>query len=149
MGIMSRGLLLVALIATLQAEILYKQTIHENYGQIEAVDNDFTGEVVGYAEFRINPEDSSAYIALLRVFQGYQKKGIGAELLTKALYYIRTRGCKQITLIASPYTKEISIKKLVEFYRRFGFEVFPEEKKRELDRGIESFSSCHMIAKND
>ena len=69
--------------------------------------------VIGYT--------GNAYISKLHVETKVQKKGIGTQLLKKALEDLKARIIRRVTLIPYSFTKEIPRTKLIAFYERFGF----------------------------
>lgn len=70
-------------------------------------------ELIGYVEVVSNCV-SDAYIQDLMVRPDYQNKGIGTELMNKAISYIKEKGIYMISVI---YGEE----ELRSFYERFGF----------------------------
>lgn len=108
------------------------------------LDNKFIGKVVidyvtsGYYEFedemsedRYNelfPDDGFAKIEYISIDDRYTGKGYAKQLMYKALENIKENGEKTVYLNASPMGHHgMSIDDLVEFYKKFGFEIFIDD----------------------
>lgn len=78
---------------------------------------------------KIFPEEF-ATIQDLRVDTNHTEKGIGTQLMNKALDFIKnTMKVKIVFLNASPMDhKALSIEPLINFYKKFGFKVFLRKK---------------------
>ncbi len=138
----------------------FEEEINEDEVYIKAdLDGDYVGTVhfqyvvSGYFEFEdemteeeynnLFPNDSFARIEALNVSDEYKGKGYGKELISRALKEIKKTGEDRVYLNANPMGfSGLPINALVEFYKKFGFEVFVDDytENKEMVLKLESSS---------
>jgi ribosomal protein S18 acetylase RimI-like enzyme len=72
------------------------------------------GKLVGYIDV-LSDGSVDAYLQDLLVLPEYQKRGIGSELLKRAIKYLQQKKIKAIQVIFDP--------DLEDFYKKFGFHI--------------------------
>lgn len=98
------------------------------------------GKPVGHV-FSIS-YDHLGWIGLLRVDPDYRNRGIGSELMRKAISYLRSKGVKVIKLEA--------VQKAVNLYRRLGFkEEFESLRLRALIQNISIIENTSVMTSSD
>ncbi len=78
-------------------------------------------KMIGYCIVIFDVKDSTGFITGLAVLPEFQNRGIGSELLTHAVHYLRQKKCEKIKL--SVWKDE---NQLLTLYTQFGFKVQPE-----------------------
>ena len=76
------------------------------------------GETIGYVIFSSDTSSSTVYLASLAVESQYRRRGIGTELMRRAMEAARTRGAQRMTLHV-----RTSNDGAIEFYRGLGFGI--------------------------
>jgi ribosomal protein S18 acetylase RimI-like enzyme len=72
------------------------------------------GKLVGYMNV-LSDGSEDAYLQDLMVHPKYQKRGIGSELLKRAIKYLQQNRVRAIQVIFDPEAED--------FYKRFGFNI--------------------------
>lgn len=90
-------------------ESCYKNELMTSYFHISVYDGD---KLVGYID-TVSNGVTDAYIQDLMVHPEYQGKGIGTELMSRTIAYLKERKIYMISVVFE--------KKLLPFYKRFGF----------------------------
>ena len=72
------------------------------------------GKLIGYIDV-LSDGSVDAYVQDLIVLPEYQKRGIGSELLKRAIKYLQQKKIKAIQVIFNP--------ELEGFYKKFGFNI--------------------------
>jgi ribosomal protein S18 acetylase RimI-like enzyme len=72
------------------------------------------GELIGYMNV-LSDGSADAYLQDLMVHPKYQKRGIGSELLKRAIKYLQQKRIRSIQVIFDPEVED--------FYKKFGFNI--------------------------
>jgi len=103
----------------------FKITKEDEYNYITAFSD---GIEVGELTYHVEIDDY--YIVIDDVFSKNRGSGVGTELMNKAISIIKKKypNIKVIMLDANPNRQpKVPLDKLVEFYRKFGFEIYKPE----------------------
>lgn len=106
-------------------QIKFKSSKEDEYNYITALSGP---DVVGELTYHVELDDY--YIIIDDVASKTHKNGVGTALMNKALSVIRKKypNINVIMLNASPFGEpKIPLPKLVDFYKRFGFDVYMPE----------------------
>ncbi|MEW5959537.1 MAG: GNAT family N-acetyltransferase, partial [Chloroflexota bacterium] len=99
---------------------IWQKTVHKFSEALAMGDSlmlaEINGQVVGYEWCEIHPRQ--AHLNRLAVHPDYQGRGIGAQLLHRALSDVRARGVHKITLNTQEHNH-----RSIALYQRFGFEL--------------------------
>lgn len=74
------------------------------------------GKTVGYCISSINTEEQTGEVESIYVDEAFRKRGIGSELMLKALAWMDQKGAEKKTVAVAAGNEEV-----FNFYRKFGF----------------------------
>ena len=107
-------------------QIDFKTSEEDEYNYITILSN---GQEVGELTYHVEIDDH--YIVIDDVMSKVPKSGVGTILMNKSLEIIREKHPNIDIIVLNAYPNrqpKIPLPKLVEFYKKFGFDVYkPEE----------------------
>ncbi len=94
------------------------KSIKSSYNKNELATISFKNKAIGFATWQLTT-DKTAKIEITEIKPSFRKKGIGRELITQLINFLKNKDVFVIELQCSPKNSEY-------FWKRLGFEEFPE-----------------------
>ena len=114
-------------------------TILQSFNNKELIVAKFDNKVVSFYAYR--KETIAVFISLVQTKQDFRKKGIANKILQKLLTHFQNTNFKAFYLYCSPEESQ-------NYWRKVGFEYFPENKEETLIYMYKTFGDVMQIKNN-